>query len=277
MGAQYGSWNRYPSVNDFVLTRETSDLAFGQPNLMIFALPDRILASSPSVAVKIKTRSWIGLHSVKLRRFRWSSGKPAETVELRCCGMRNRFLISIFSLAHHAIHGVSFLWRCAETKQLKSTATSKLSVIWKIVKFCQTPVLAFLAASRGEREREGWLGAAQHNLGNDLPKTIKLMVSMKADVSKPDSSLTFLLYSQNWSNEVGAPRMVVWHVLKMLAWPVVPALSSSVQIFLGTYRGIISHFPSTGGDGALPISLAIKNKFHGAVKDSLWIPLVHFT
>ena len=48
-----------------------------------------------------------------------------------------------------------------------------------------------------EREREGWLGAAQHNLGNDLPKTIKLMVSMKADVSKPDSSLTFLLYSQN--------------------------------------------------------------------------------
>ena len=58
-------------------------------------------------------------------------------------------------------------------------------------------------------EREGCLGAAQHNLGNDLPKTIKLMVSMKADVTKPDSSLAFPFYCQNSLNEGGAPRMVL--------------------------------------------------------------------
>lgn len=119
--------------------------------------------------------------------------------------MPKRFLVSVFALACHAIQTVSLLWSLVETKQQTSTAVSNCWWYGGLSSLSNTGP----GVSSSFWEREGWLGAAQHNLGNDLPKTIKLMVSMKADVTKPDSSLAFPFYCQNWLNEGGAPRMVL--------------------------------------------------------------------
>ena len=144
---------------------------------------------------------------MELRQFRQSSGKPVEIVELKC-SLRYAKEILGFCLPVGVSSNPD---REPPLKPCRNQTTDIHRSVKTVgdMEDCQVLSNTGPGVSSSFWEREGWLGAAQHNLGNDLPKTIKLMVSMKADVTKPDSSLAFPFYCQNSLNEGGAPRMVL--------------------------------------------------------------------
>ena len=169
---------------------------------------------------------------MELRQFRQSSGKPVEIVELKC-SLRYAKEILGFCLPVGVSSNPD---REPPLKPCRNQTTDIHRSVKTVgdMEDCQVLSNTGPGVSSSFWEREGWLGAAQHNLGNDLSQNDQAHGVHESGCHEARQFLgVSVLLSKfvkwRWGTKDGT--------LKMHAWPVLPALPSFGRSLWDTRHG----------------------------------------